>query len=123
MILLIRTIVFDKQIDPKIIKNGMKENKRLYKRFNDRINEIKRNLGAGMNYNKDYQDDNHKYNYIRNNLWKKKHPEYGIMNLSLKQQTLLERFKEYTIFCKERGIKPPKKEIFFNHENERRKNP
>ena len=92
--------------------------KRLVEELARKEIEIGNYITANININNDFTDS-HKYNYIRDKLWRKEHPEYGIINLSLKQQTPLERFKEYTIFCKERNIEPPKKEFFFNHENER----
>ena len=48
-----------------------KENKRVYTRFIDRIGEIERNLGASMNFNKDFTD-NHKYNYLRDEIERKR---------------------------------------------------
>ena len=46
-------------------------NKFLWHRFRDRENEIEKYFAANIYFNKDF-NDNHKYNYIRENLWKKK---------------------------------------------------
>ena len=59
--------MYKKNIDPEVIKAGMKEDKRLYIRFIDRINEIEINMGANINYNKDFTD-NHRYNKLRTKL-------------------------------------------------------
>ena len=71
-----------KNIDPESVKRGLKEDLKLKQRFDTRISEIERNLGAGINFSRDYQDENYKYNYLRTKLiergviWKRK--EYGI---------------------------------------------
>ena len=46
-------------------------NKFLWHRFRDKEGEIERYFAANINYNKDF-NDNHKYNYLREKLWKKK---------------------------------------------------
>ena len=46
-------------------------NKRNSKLFMEKEIEIENNLGASINFTKDFTD-NHKYNYIRMRLWKQK---------------------------------------------------
>ena len=57
-----------KNIDPESVKRGLKEDLKLKQRFDTRISEIERNLGAGINFSRDYQDENYKYNYLRTKL-------------------------------------------------------
>lgn len=61
----------DRDIDSEIIKNGLKENKELRRKFETRIDEIQSYIAANIYYYRDI-NDNHKYNHIRNKLWEKK---------------------------------------------------
>ena len=56
---------WNKDIDSEILNAGMKEDKKLLKRFKQRINNIERYIGANKYYNMDYQNENYKYNKLR----------------------------------------------------------
>ena len=60
--------MMEKNIDSESLKKGLKENKRLFTQFEDRIFELQRGIGALVNQTKDY-NDNHKYNHIRHKMW------------------------------------------------------
>ena len=61
---------FKKDIDMDTIYNGelKKNNKRLHETFMDRLDEIQTYIGANVYYNRDIQNDNHKYNKLRTKL-------------------------------------------------------
>ena len=55
-------------LDPEQKKPMFQLDKRLFNRFENERLRIQKYIGANVNYNKDYQDDNHKYNYLRDRI-------------------------------------------------------
>ena len=56
--------IFRRTIAPGWIKFSKKH----YNEVVDRVTELQQNIGAGMNINRDIQDDRYKYNNLRTKL-------------------------------------------------------
>ena len=45
--------------------------KRLYEQFADRLNYLESNLAASVNFSRDFEDENYKFNALRTKLIKR----------------------------------------------------
>ena len=100
------------------VKNYKKE---VFYAFCKERDRIQAGIAALVNYEKDFTD-NHKYNYLREQLWRKEHPKDVPISKDLAWKfNEKQRYNKYYLFCKERGLKLPNREMFFNHDNERKR--
>ena len=60
--------MINKNIDPQSLKRGLKENKRLKERFDNREMELQKGYGAVINFQRDIDDENYKFNHLRTKL-------------------------------------------------------